>query len=942
MVALPRLVLASTLVVGLAGGAAHAAVTVPGGNIINQTWTAANSPYIVQGDITVPVGSTLTIEAGVEVQLAANSDAQGAGDNTTRVEVIVHGALSVHGTSASPVVFRATTQVSGGWYGIVAGTTGNVALAHTSIQHAINGLDLRSTASITTNQVTVLSPSSRGVWLRAGSPTLETFSVVGASTYGVYVDEAASPTLRSCVVRNSGSYGVFVRHTSPGRTLIIDRCTLHANGTYGVYSNATTANSATITITGSVITSASYGVARSDAASYAVTYSNVWNNTSGNFSGVTAGTGMISSNPLYVSATDLRLTSNSPSRFGANGGGDQGALPYDGAPTPGLHGVLWANTTLTAAGSPYTVAGDLTVAPNTTLTIEPGTTLEITSSADVMMSGESQTRGEITVRGRIIADGTPAMPITLTSSTVTNAGWYGLDIAGTAANSVIDEVIIRRPINGFVYRSTGVGNTISNVTVEGASSRGLWLLAGSPTLDAMSSIGASTYGIYVDEAASPTLTNCVVRNSGSYGVFVRHTSPGRTLTLRNCTLNANGTYGVYSNATTANSATITVTNSIVTSSSYGLARSDAASYAVTYSNVWNNTSGNYSGVTGGTGTISQNPQYVSATDLHLQASSVSIDSGTTGPAKDADGVSRPLDGDGLNGAQFDMGAYEFVLNPVCGNGATEPGEMCDSGSNNGTYGHCKSDCSGMGPRCGDNMTNGPEQCDDGNSVNTDACLNTCVTATCGDGVLRAGVEACDDGNTVDTDACTAACTIATCGDGSVRTGVEECDDGNASNTDGCIAGCIAATCGDGFVQQGVEGCDDGNTSDGDACSSTCVSATCGDGVVQPGVETCDDANDIETDGCRNTCTIATCGDGVVRDGVEECDDGNLAPGDGCSPGCKAERAGPDAGPGGPGSDAGTDDESQPGGCCSTGSGSGRPTGLLLGGLVLAVLRRRRR
>ena len=45
-----------------------------------------------------------------------------------------------------------------------------------------------------------------------------------------------------------------------------------------------------------------------------------------------------------------------------------------------------------------------------------------------------------------------------------------------------------------------------------------------------------------------------------------------------------------------------------------------------------------------------------------------------------------------------------------------------------------------------------EACDDGNQVETDACLNTCVIASCGDGQVQAG-EACDDGNEDDGDGC---------------------------------------------------------------------------------------------------------------------------------------------------------------------------------------------
>jgi cysteine-rich repeat protein len=95
-------------------------------------------------------------------------------------------------------------------------------------------------------------------------------------------------------------------------------------------------------------------------------------------------------------------------------------------------------------------------------------------------------------------------------------------------------------------------------------------------------------------------------------------------------------------------------------------------------------------------------------------------------------------------------------------------------------------------KCGNGIvdTKKGEACDDGNNSNTDACLNTCVVASCGDGFMRSGVEGCDDGNTSNDDACPTTCQPSTCGDGFVRTGIEECDDSNNLGGDGCDANCL--------------------------------------------------------------------------------------------------------------------------------------------------------
>jgi cysteine-rich repeat protein len=83
---------------------------------------------------------------------------------------------------------------------------------------------------------------------------------------------------------------------------------------------------------------------------------------------------------------------------------------------------------------------------------------------------------------------------------------------------------------------------------------------------------------------------------------------------------------------------------------------------------------------------------------------------------------------------------------------------------------------------------------------------------------------------------------------------EVCDDGNADNGDACLSSCLAASCGDLYVHEGVEGCDDGNNDiDTDACLPGCIAASCGDGVIWAEVEDCDDANQVDLDGCNVDC-----------------------------------------------------------------------------------------
>ncbi|MFL5352879.1 amidohydrolase family protein [Archangium sp.] len=102
--------------------------------------------------------------------------------------------------------------------------------------------------------------------------------------------------------------------------------------------------------------------------------------------------------------------------------------------------------------------------------------------------------------------------------------------------------------------------------------------------------------------------------------------------------------------------------------------------------------------------------------------------------------------------------------------------------------------------CGNGRVEGKEQCDDGNTVNDDACSNSCTTVTqesvCGNGVMDVG-EACDDGNLRNGDGCQSDCSVTPpgqeilheCGNG-VREVEESCDDGNKVDGDGCESTCV--------------------------------------------------------------------------------------------------------------------------------------------------------
>ena len=94
---------------------------VPGGNV-SGAWTAAGSPYLVQGSITVPAGATLTLEPGVVVFTSLDQ------------EITVQGTLEAVGTEAAPIVFTGPTGA--GWGGLrITGADAAAVLEHCTVEH---------------------------------------------------------------------------------------------------------------------------------------------------------------------------------------------------------------------------------------------------------------------------------------------------------------------------------------------------------------------------------------------------------------------------------------------------------------------------------------------------------------------------------------------------------------------------------------------------------------------------------------------------------------------------------------------------------------------------------------------------------------------------------------------------------------------------------------
>lgn len=255
---------------------------------------------------------------------------------------------------------------------------------------------------------------------------------------------------------------------------------------------------------------------------------------------------------------------------------------------------------------------------------------------------------------------------------------------------------------------------------------------------------------------------------------------------------------------------------------------------------------------------------------------------------------------------------------VCGPTA----EVCDDGSENGTYGHCNLTCTGYASYCGDGQLSPGELCDNGSQNGaycSGSCGNSCSldcrgkAPLCGDGIVDAPNEQCD-GQTATTQLgiCTAGSAIdqpcsanADCGTGGVcasagplascqgvtknkcATTLKLCLNPNTTYQGSTFTPSSHVVCQDDTdcsgslkcraVQDAVVDCTNNNQ-----CSVTGIPGTCSSyptahvrACSPSGPDRCTYPADAATGSSWSECKVLNfCGDGIINAPAEACDNGS--------------------------------------------------------------------
>ncbi len=198
-------------------------VTYVSGTISSDTtWTYANSPYIVDGNISVNTGVTLTIEPGVVLKFKQNNI------------LTVNGTLNAIGTATEPIYFTdlrddsiggdtngdgsATSPAKGWWKGISVESGGTATLDYTVVKYGGCNCNFSSysnvyktgSGNLTITNSTISDSLLDGIKLSSvtGTITISSNTILNNAT-GINVDSTSGGTFQGNIIMGNTSYGIY-------------------------------------------------------------------------------------------------------------------------------------------------------------------------------------------------------------------------------------------------------------------------------------------------------------------------------------------------------------------------------------------------------------------------------------------------------------------------------------------------------------------------------------------------------------------------------------------------------------------------------------------------------------------------------------------------------------------------------------------------------------
>ena len=219
--------------------------TLSGTMLASETWNSV-TPIVLQGDVIVPVGTTLTIDPGTTVHAQYLTDSTYGGLDPSRIEIIVEGVLQSNGAAGmgNEVIWDSSRVGMGAakadWYGIRYLDTTTDALSilqNTEIGHGVNCVKLEDAAPDILDS-TIADCSLDGLSGDSGSLAKPLWSLNGntiMSNDGEGIDLIGETTVEILDATVTGNGGIGVRINAGSNLVTMTGADVSSNGSDGLW-----------------------------------------------------------------------------------------------------------------------------------------------------------------------------------------------------------------------------------------------------------------------------------------------------------------------------------------------------------------------------------------------------------------------------------------------------------------------------------------------------------------------------------------------------------------------------------------------------------------------------------------------------------------------------------------------------------------------------------
>jgi parallel beta-helix repeat protein len=149
----------------------------------NTTWTKANSPYSLTGNVTVDSSATLTIEPGVTIQMPSNCVLQidgtliARGTSSEKIS-FVGGDISLGGSGSGSVIANTILNPTNLIIGCSAIIDSDIIIGRASA-NSFEAIQITGGAPTISNNLIYGADSQRGMCITGGSPTITSNGIMG-------------------------------------------------------------------------------------------------------------------------------------------------------------------------------------------------------------------------------------------------------------------------------------------------------------------------------------------------------------------------------------------------------------------------------------------------------------------------------------------------------------------------------------------------------------------------------------------------------------------------------------------------------------------------------------------------------------------------------------------------------------------------------------------